>query len=185
MRSVVRGKLVGLRGVNALRNESVRWAVPLMRCAVRQCAARCLARRGIDWQVSPSASRLKSSGRPLRIRRANSSDVKGRLGSSCAGYRIRGLKNQSTRLASPPMSNPSRQQQTFHCPYCSSRSDGIARGGSKPASKISTWEALGDQQGSFSRQSRGSARTRHSPGGRSERRWQQRSRQDIPSPHRS
>ena len=69
-------------------------------------------RRGIERQASPSASSFMSSRLPLRISLLNSSGVKGRLGSSSIGYRVRGPNNHRTRLASRRMSIPSRQHQT-------------------------------------------------------------------------
>lgn len=78
-----------------------------------------------------------SSRRPLRTSLLNSSGVKGRLGSSSIGLRIRGPKNHRTRLASRRMSIPSRQQQTFESAYCSSCRMEIARGRKKAARKIS------------------------------------------------
>ena len=49
------------------------------------------------------------------------------MGSSSIGRRIRGPNNRRTRLASRRMSIPSRQQQTYHEAYCSSRIFEIAR----------------------------------------------------------
>lgn len=122
-------------------------------------------RRGIEREASPSASSFMSSRRPLRTSLLNSSGVKGRLGSSSIGLRIRGPKNHRTRLASRRMSIPSRQQQTFESAYCSSCRMEIARGSKKAARKISRGNSL-LRLLRVSRQSRRSARTRrcfHNP----------------------
>ena len=158
-----------------------------------QCAARCLSRRGIDWQDNPSASVFMSSRLPLRIRRPNSSDVNGKVGSSSTGFRNRGPKNHRTRPASRRMSNPSRQQQTFTEAYCSSRREEIARAGVGSAPKISRRLSTARVRTRFSpgprvpisRQSRRTARNRHCPADRSGRRSRERSRRDIPLRHRS
>ncbi len=154
--------------------------------------ARYFARPGMDRQASPSASNFMSSRHTAsRSSRLNSSEVKGRLGSSSTGRRTRGPNNRRTRLASRRMLIPSRQQQTFHLALnlISSRAIRDCKGRPEESALKNFQKGIISSRRTRCILSIGKSGQAHEVAVRlaigPERHWRQRSRQDSPSRHRS